>query len=133
MLYALGQAQLGGLLLPLGDLTKAEVRAYAARRGLPVADRAESQDICFLRDNDYRRFLAEHAPEALRPGPSWTLAGGCWASTRVCRSIRWVSARGWAGRATPAVRQAARRGAQRTGGGLHEELGCAELLAGEMA
>jgi tRNA-specific 2-thiouridylase len=37
--------------------------------GLPVADRAESQDLCFLADNDYRRFVREHAPQAFRPGP----------------------------------------------------------------
>jgi len=75
VLYALGQRELAHLLFPLGDLTKAEVRAYARRLGLPAADRPESQDICFLRDNDYRRFLAERAPEALRPGPILDIEG----------------------------------------------------------
>lgn len=69
VLYMLGQEELRHLLLPLGDYTKEQVRAMARQRGLPVADRAESQDLCFLADNDYRRFLRVHAPEAIRPGP----------------------------------------------------------------
>lgn len=68
-LYTLQQAQLSRLLFPLGGRTKAEVRALAARWGLPVADRAESQETCFIADGDYRRFLAEQMPEAIRPGP----------------------------------------------------------------
>jgi tRNA-uridine 2-sulfurtransferase len=69
VLYALQQRQLGTLLLPLGDYTKTEVRALAQARRLPTAERPESQDICFLRDRDYRRFLAERLPVALQPGP----------------------------------------------------------------
>ena len=68
-LYMLGQKELAHLLFPLGDYTKAQVRAMARERGLPVAERPESQDLCFLADGDYRRFLKEHAPEAVRPGP----------------------------------------------------------------
>ena len=75
VLYALGQAQLASLILPLGDLTKAQVRAYATQHGLPAAERAESQDICFMRDQDYRRFLAERAPEVLCPGPILDVQG----------------------------------------------------------
>ena len=69
VLYALQQPQLRSLRLPLGERTKTDVRALAARWGLPVSGRPESQDACFIADNDYRRFLAEHRPEALRPGP----------------------------------------------------------------
>jgi tRNA-specific 2-thiouridylase len=69
VLYALQQEQLRSLLFPLGEMTKDQVRAYANQRGLPVADRPESQDVCFIQDNDYRRFLREHAPETIRPGP----------------------------------------------------------------
>jgi len=69
VLYALQQEQLRSLLFPLGEMTKEQVRAYASQRGLPVADRPESQDVCFLQDNDYRRFLRERAPETIRPGP----------------------------------------------------------------
>ena len=45
------------------------MRTLAAERALVVADRPESQDLCFLADGDYRRFLKEHAPHVLRPGP----------------------------------------------------------------
>jgi tRNA-specific 2-thiouridylase len=69
VLYALGQEELSALLLPLGNLTKARVRALAHAMDLPAAERSESQDICFLRDGNYRRFIAERAPGAVRPGP----------------------------------------------------------------
>jgi len=68
-LYMLGQEQLRHILLPIGDYTKDKVRAMARERGLPVAEKAESQEICFIPDNDYRRFLREHVNEAIRPGP----------------------------------------------------------------
>lgn len=75
VLYMLGQAQLRHILLPLGDYTKPQVREMAARRQLPVAAKGESQEICFVRDNDYRRFLQTYAPESLRPGPILDGAG----------------------------------------------------------
>jgi tRNA-specific 2-thiouridylase len=56
------------ILFPLGELRKTEVRALAREHALPAAERPESQEICFVPDNDYRSFLKEHAPEALRPG-----------------------------------------------------------------
>ena len=58
-LYTLDQAQMERVRFPLGDLTKEEVRAHAARFNLPVAEKAESQDICFVPDGDYVRFLEE--------------------------------------------------------------------------
>jgi tRNA-specific 2-thiouridylase len=69
VLHVLGQAELGQALFPVGRYTKPQVRALAAARGLPTASRAESQDLCFLADGDYRRFLRSWAPEAARPGP----------------------------------------------------------------
>jgi len=69
VLHVLTQGQLSHALFPLGGLTKREVRAIARERGLAVADQPESQDICFLADGDYRRFLAERVPEVVRPGP----------------------------------------------------------------
>jgi tRNA-specific 2-thiouridylase len=69
VLYMLGQEQLSQLLFPLGDCTKEEVREMARARGLPVADKAESQDLCFLADGDYKAFLKRVVPEAVRPGP----------------------------------------------------------------
>jgi tRNA-specific 2-thiouridylase len=68
-LYMLGQAQLQHVLFPIGEYNKDQVRAIAAREGLPVADKDESQDVCFVRDQDYRRFLAAYAPESVHPGP----------------------------------------------------------------
>lgn len=68
VLSMLGQAQLERVRFPVGDLTKAETRALASEMGLRTADKAESMDICFVRDGDYRGFLAGVAPEAVAPG-----------------------------------------------------------------
>ena len=60
-LYRLTQEQLKRTLFPLGGMTKDEVRAYAAQNGYEeISKMGESQDICFLPDNDYRKFLTEH-------------------------------------------------------------------------
>ncbi len=69
VLSVLGQEDLASALFPVGEYTKPEVRALAAARGLPTASRVDSQDLCFVSDGDYRRFLGDHAPEAVRPGP----------------------------------------------------------------
>jgi tRNA-specific 2-thiouridylase len=69
VLYMLGQEELRLLLLPIGGYTKLQVRDMARRRGLPVADKDESMELCFVADDDYRRFLREHAPRAIQPGP----------------------------------------------------------------
>jgi len=69
VLSVLGQDDLSQVLFPVGEYTKAEVRALAADRGLPTASRVESQDLCFIADGDYRRFLARWAPDSVRPGP----------------------------------------------------------------
>ena len=66
VLYTLGQAELGRLLFPLGDHTKDEVRRIAARHRLAVADKPDSEEICFVPNNDYRSFLSERLPQ--RPG-----------------------------------------------------------------
>jgi tRNA-specific 2-thiouridylase len=57
VLHALGQDQLAAARFPLGDRTKDEVRAEAARRGLPVAAKPDSQELCFVPDGDMRRWL----------------------------------------------------------------------------
>ncbi len=67
-LYAMTQDQLSRVLLPLGGHTKAQVRRMAKRMGLAVADKPESQEICFVPDHDYARFLKARVPEAFRPG-----------------------------------------------------------------
>ncbi|PJZ66237.1 tRNA 2-thiouridine(34) synthase MnmA [Leptospira wolffii] len=58
-LYGLSQENLKNTLFPLGGMTKPEVREIARRMGLPVAEKAESQEICFIPENDYRKFLAK--------------------------------------------------------------------------
>jgi len=68
MLSAVAPATLERLRFPLGELTKPEVRALAAEAGLPVASKAESQDLCFLAGTGKAAFLARHAGLADRPG-----------------------------------------------------------------
>jgi tRNA-specific 2-thiouridylase len=77
VLYMLGQEQLSHLLLPIGGLTKDEVRAHARRLGLDVAAKPDSVEICFVPGNDYRAFVedrVEMAPGELRDA-SGTLLG----------------------------------------------------------
>jgi len=68
MLAAVAPATLERLRFPLGELTKPEVRALAAEAGLPVASKAESQDLCFLAGTGKAAFLARHAGLVDRPG-----------------------------------------------------------------
>ncbi len=58
-LFTLTQQQLGHVLFPLGGLTKGEVRRLAAQYDLRVAEKGESQEICFIPDDDYVRFIEE--------------------------------------------------------------------------
>ncbi|MBI1807625.1 MAG: tRNA 2-thiouridine(34) synthase MnmA [Ignavibacteria bacterium] len=62
-LWGLSQSALSKTLFPLGGLTKPEVRSIAARYGLKTASKEESYEICFVADNDYRRFLKERVPD----------------------------------------------------------------------
>jgi tRNA-specific 2-thiouridylase len=76
--YALAQLspqQLSGLLLPLGELDKQATREQARRFGLPVQDKAESQDICFVEGGDYRELLAREAPQVRASGAIVTSEG----------------------------------------------------------
>ncbi|HXO17731.1 MAG TPA: 7-cyano-7-deazaguanine synthase, partial [Candidatus Dormibacteraeota bacterium] len=69
--YALAQltpAQLARLLLPLGELDKPATRSHARRLGLPIHDKTESQDICFVEGGDYRAVLARLQPQINAPG-----------------------------------------------------------------
>ena len=68
-LWPLTQAQLAAARFPVGALTKTEVRARARSLGLVTAEKPESQEICFIPDNDYRGFLRRRIPEAFVPGP----------------------------------------------------------------
>jgi tRNA-specific 2-thiouridylase len=68
VLYPLTQAQLAATLLPLGGLTKREVRAIAESQDFRTAHKAESQDICFVPDGDYAAFLERYRGRPLVPG-----------------------------------------------------------------
>jgi tRNA-specific 2-thiouridylase len=68
-LFALRHDDLAHTRFPVGELTKAEVRAQAAALGLPVADKPESMEVCFVPDGDTAGFVERHAPAGtLRPG-----------------------------------------------------------------
>jgi tRNA-specific 2-thiouridylase len=67
-LFSLDQEQLAGAIFPLGEMAKADVRAYARRRELPVAGKPESREICFVPDGDTARFVARHAESPPQPG-----------------------------------------------------------------
>ncbi len=75
MLYALGQAELRFTLFPLGHKTKEDVRQIAAAAGIEETVGAESQEICFLPDHDYRSFLECHCPQAKKEGDIVNTAG----------------------------------------------------------
>jgi tRNA-specific 2-thiouridylase len=67
-LFSLTQDQLAGALFPVGSLSKDDVRRQARRLGLDVADKPDSQEICFVPDGDYAAFVAAHEPHAARSG-----------------------------------------------------------------
>jgi tRNA-specific 2-thiouridylase len=68
-LYSLRQEQLAQALMPLGGLVKAEVRSRARELGLAVADKPESQELCFIVNDDYPAYLRRLLPATATPGP----------------------------------------------------------------
>jgi len=74
-LWPLSQTQLAAARFPVGELTKPEVRDRARALGLVTADKPESQEICFIPDNDYRGFLRRRIPQAFKRGPIVDTAG----------------------------------------------------------
>ena len=67
-LFSLTQDQLARAWFPVGHLAKASVREYARARRLPVAEKPDSQEICFIPDHDYAAFVGTHVPPADRAG-----------------------------------------------------------------
>jgi tRNA-specific 2-thiouridylase len=67
-LFSLTQEQLARAAFPVGELKKAEVRAQARRLGLKVAEKPDSQEICFVPDGDYASFVARQLPAVARVG-----------------------------------------------------------------
>lgn len=69
VLHVLSQEHMAHTLFPIGEYPKTQVRQIAEKLGLISANKKDSQDLCFLGDGDYRRFLTDHAPEMMQPGP----------------------------------------------------------------
>jgi tRNA-specific 2-thiouridylase len=74
-LFATTREQLDYLRFPLGDMAKTTVRAHAERLALPVAQKPDSQDICFVPNGRYADIVQKLRPEAAKPGPIVDLAG----------------------------------------------------------
>jgi len=77
-LWGIDRQVVARMLTPVGEMSKAETRAYARRLGLTTAAKEESVEICFVPDNDYASVLERHLPTdapALRPGPLVTTSG----------------------------------------------------------
>ncbi len=74
-LYRLTQEQLSHTLFPLVNLTKDKVKEIARKKMLPTAERPESQEICFIPDNDYAEFVEEYSSVIALPGPILDKAG----------------------------------------------------------
>ena len=75
VLSVMGQSELQNVLFPVGDYLKPTLREMAAARGLPIASKHDSMDLCFVADDDYRRFLKDWAARAMQPGPIVNRAG----------------------------------------------------------
>jgi len=69
VLYTLDNAHLARTMMPMGEYRKEEVRALARRFGLSVAEKPESQEICFVHQGAYHDYVGRARPEAMRPGP----------------------------------------------------------------
>lgn len=75
-LFSLSQNQLAHALTPLGGMTKEEIRVIARKLGLKVADKEDSQEICFVPGNDYKAFLRSHLGEGeFHPGGIYNTVG----------------------------------------------------------
>ncbi|MFG0256628.1 MAG: tRNA 2-thiouridine(34) synthase MnmA [Phycisphaerales bacterium JB043] len=75
VLFGVGRHQLDHMLLPIGGLAKQRVRQLAQELGLPVFDKPDSQEICFVHDNDYASLVSRRAPDAAIPGAIVTVEG----------------------------------------------------------
>lgn len=93
MLYGLSQEQLAHTLFPLQDREKEEVRRLAKEAGLPVADKGDSMEICFVPGDDYIAFLEAEAGQPMRPGNFVDENGRVLGRHAGLPRIRWDSAR----------------------------------------
>src|SRR4029450_7066911 len=74
-LFSLTQAQLARAMFPVGDRPKESVREYARHRRLPVAEKPDSQEICFIPDHDYASFVSKRSPDVAQSGSIVDLEG----------------------------------------------------------
>ncbi len=75
VLFGVPPEEISRMLLPVGDFPKSEVRAMARDLGLPVHDKPDSQEICFVPDNNYINLLQKRSPQTLKPGHLVDAAG----------------------------------------------------------
>ncbi len=75
VLSVLDQRQLSRTILPVGEMTKPQVRDYARKFSLPSAEEKDSQDLCFLGLKSYEQFLEEYSPESVKPGTIMNMQG----------------------------------------------------------
>ena len=88
VLWGIPKETLSKTILPLGDLTKEEVRQIARDNKLETAEEPESMEICFIADNNYKRFIKEYAPEKTKNIQNGkTLNGAC--RGRLCMAQSW--------------------------------------------
>jgi tRNA-specific 2-thiouridylase len=133
-LYAMTQPALERVLMPVGELTKDEVRRCARDAGLPVADRDESQDVCFLPRGDLAELLGSRAPTALRRGPIEDLSGKV-IGEHAGIALYTVGQRGGLGLSRPRPTYVVRIDAARNAlvVGDEEDLYAGNLVAGELS
>lgn len=74
-LYNLSQYQLEHTLMPVGEYTKDQIREIADKIGLKVANKPDSQEICFIPDHDYAKFINENSQKQIEPGNFVTKEG----------------------------------------------------------
>ena len=78
-LYNLTQGQLARTLMPIGKYEKYRVREIAEKAGLPVAQKPDSMEICFIPDGDYASYIEETTGVESEPGNFIDVRGVCWA------------------------------------------------------
>ncbi len=134
VLHSLTQNRLSQTLFPLGDLTKIQVRQIARERGLPAAERSESQDLCFLGGEDYRNFLLRVAPQTYKPGPILTQDDRHLGSHRGL-AFYTIGQRKGIGISSPAPLYVLQKDLDRNAliVGSHEALGSGHLVAGGLS
>jgi len=121
-------------LFPLGHMTKPEVREAARRHGLKLAEKPDSQEICFIPGGDYKQFLTAYLEEQGETMPETAgelvaLSGRRSGSTKESSISLWVSARDWPGFALAALRAEYRSKSHRVTVGADADLATRTLRA----